>query len=174
MHFFKGLPLFFLAGLACTLAVPVFFPSLKLFYFIPFLVRSFYLKPLKTSLWYAFFIGCILDLLSAHMRLGLFAFNYVATTYFLYGVKRHFFEDSLTTLPVMTFFFSVVSSLLQWGALLLFERQLLPLSLQFLLIDFLLMPFGDSLFALLAFTLPIALFGKPTRKGSDYFMEMKS
>lgn len=174
MPFFKNLLTLFFVGLFFTLATPVFFPSLKLFYFIPFLIRSIYIKPLKSSLWYAFFIGCILDLFSADARFGFFSCNYVTTTYFLYRIKKHFFEDSFTTLPVMTFFFSSISSFLLWGILLILEKHFLPLYPTFLLSDFFFMPLGDAFFAALVFTLPDIIFGKPERKGSDYFMEVKS
>lgn len=146
------------------------FPSVKLYYFIPFLIRSFYLKPLNTALIYALFIGFLVDLLSAHSRFGLYATNYVITTYFLYGLKKNFFEDSLSTLPFMTFFFSFFSSILQYFLIILLGSQTIPLSLPFILVDFIFMPALDSLFAFTLFTLPSYVFGKPIRKGSDYFL----
>lgn len=157
-------------GLLFTLAVPPLFPSVKLYYFIPFLIRCFYLKSLNTALLMALFIGFLIDLLSAHSRFGLYATNYVITTYFLYDLKKNFFEDNLSTLPFMTFFFSFFSSILHYFLIILLGSQTIPLSFAFILMDFCLMPVLDSLFAFMIFTLPTYLFGKPTRKGSDYFL----
>lgn len=148
---------------------PSFFPSIKLYYFIPFLIRCFYLKPLNTALKAALMTGFIIDLLSADSRFGLYSANYVITTYFLYGLKRNFFEDSSTTLAFMTFFFSLFSTILQLLFITLLDHQKLLLSPYFLFTDLILMPVLDSLFAAVFFTLPRLLFGKPVRKGSDYF-----
>lgn len=162
--------IYFSIGLLCTIVMPSLFPSIKLYYFIPFLIRCFYLKPLNSSLKFALCIGLIVDIFSAHSRFGLYSTNYVITTYFLYGLKRNFFEDNFTTLPVMTFFFSLFSTILQYFMLVLLDTHAPSLSLSFILIDFILMPISDSLFALFVFTLPTFLFGKPVKKGSDYFL----
>ena len=146
------------------------FPGVKLYYFIPFLIRAFYLKPLNSALVTALFVGFLVDLLSAHSRFGLYSTNYVITTYFLYGLKKNFFEDNLSTLPFMTFFFSFFSSILQYFLIILLGNQPIPFSLSFALVDFLMMPIFDSLFALIIFTVPTLIFGKPSRKGSDYFL----
>lgn len=119
----------------------------------------------------ALLIGFLVDLLSAHSRFGLYATNYVITTYFLYGLKKNFFEDNLSTLPFMTFFFSFFSSILHYFLIILLGSQTIPLSFSFILVDFLLMPVLDSLFAFAVFTIPYFLFGKPIRKGSDYFLQ---
>lgn len=158
-------------GLLFTIAVPPLFPSVKLYYFIPFLVRCFYLKSLNTALLMALFIGFLVDLFSTHSRFGLYAANYVITTYFLYGLKKNFFEDNLSTLPFMTFFFSLFSSILHYFLIILLSSQTIPLSFAFIFVDFLLMPALDSLFAVSVFTLPAYFFGKPIRKGSDYFLQ---
>lgn len=93
------------AGLLCTLFVPLFFPSLHLLFFPAALIYSLYRKPLTKTLWLGFFAGIFLDLLSANVRFGLHALNYVFALYLLEKIKRHFFEDSLTTIPLMTFLF---------------------------------------------------------------------
>lgn len=162
--------IYFATGLAFTLFMPVLFPALKLFYMIPFLIRSYYLKPLSTALWLSLWTGVLLDLFSAGTRFGLHSTVYVFTTYFLYSLKKNFFEDSFTTLPVMCFLFSVVSTLFNLLLLSLLDTPVVP-SLSFLFTDLLLMPMGDMIFALLVFSLPALLFGKRIRKGSDYFME---
>lgn len=150
--------------------MPTLFPAVKLFYFIPLLVRSFYLKPLQTCIWIAFCVGLCLDLLSSHSRFGLYTANYVVTTYILYRVKQNFFEDSFTTLPVLTYFFSLGSTVIQILLLLLLDRHSIHFTPQFIFTDFILMPLCDALFTLCVFSIPQLLFTKPPRKGSDYFI----
>lgn len=162
--------IYFLVGLLFTLAIPALAPSIKLFYFIPFLIRCYYRKSLNTCLFIALMTGLLMDLLSAHSRFGLYSANYVITTYFLYPQKRNFFEDSFTTLPFMTFFFSVLSTVVQVVLMILLDNHTINRSLSFLFVDFLLMPFFDAVYAGLVFALPAFIFGKPIRKGSDYFL----
>lgn len=161
--------IYFIVGLLFTLSVPTLFPAFKLFYFIPLLIRSLYLKPLKKCIWIAFFIGLLLDLLSAHLRFGLYTANYVLTTYILYRFKQNFFEDNFTTLPALTYFFSLISTLLQIFLLLLLDRHNIHFTSQFIFIDLIIMPLCDSLFTICIFSIPQLLFTKPPRKGSDYF-----
>lgn len=161
---------YFSVGLLFTLIFPSLF-SFKIYYFIPFLIRCYYLKSWNTSLIMALGIGFITDLFSAHSRFGLYSANYVITTYFLYGLKRNFFEDHLTTLPVMTLFFSILSTWIHYLLILLLDSTSPSLSFSFILVDFLLMPLMDSLFALFLFALPLFFFGKPIKKGTDYFLE---
>jgi len=160
----------FALGLLFTLCIPPLIPSLKLFYFIPFLIRCIYLKKLGTCLWIACGVGLILDLFSANSRFGLFSANYVLTTYMLYGQKRNFFEDSWSTLPFMTFVFSVLSTLVQILLLLVVDQHIIPLSLHFVFSDLIVMPLLDAVFAFCLFTLPHIFFGKPVRPGNDYFL----
>lgn len=164
--------IYFFIGLFFTLTMPAIFPSLKFFYFIPFLVRCYYLKPFKSCLWLSIGVGLILDLFSSDQRFGLYACNYFLTTYFLYSYKRHFFEDSITTLPIMTYFFSVLSTAFHWCLLLLIDRYYIPITPPFILTDFLLMPLGEVAFTVAIFTIPTLFFGKPVRRGSDYFLKV--
>lgn len=161
--------IYFSVGLLFTLGMPALFPSVKLFYFIPFLIRCYYRKSLNACLFIALITGLFIDLFSAHSRFGMYSANYVVTTYLLYQQKRNFFEDSYSTLPVMTFLFSLLSTLVQLILMLLLDNSMIRLSFFFLVTDFLLMSFLDAVFAGLVFTLPSFIFGKPTRKGSEYF-----
>jgi rod shape-determining protein MreD len=153
--------------------MPALFPSFKIFYLIPFLVRSFYVKPLSICIWLAIGVGFLIDLLSTHMRFGLMSLSYALTALLLYRAKKHFFEDRLTTLPIMTFFFSMIAAALQWMLLLILDRHIIPLSFTFILTDWVAMPLLDMAFAAISFSLPIFLFGKPVRKGSDYFLPVE-
>lgn len=157
------------AGLLCTLFVPLLFPSLHLLYFPAALIYSLYKKPLIKTLWLGFFAGLFLDLLSANIRFGLHAVNYVCVLYFLEKIKRHFFEDSLSTIPLMTFLFSSLSALLQIPLFALLDQPL-PLNFKLFAGDVLIMPAADALFAAIVYTLPVWALGKPKRRGQDYFL----
>jgi len=164
----KSLFTAFLSTLLLTLLMPVCMPCVRITYCIPFLIIAIYKKPLIFCLWSSAFYGLLLDLLSAHSTLGLFATNVTLTTWILYKQKKHFFADSMTTLPLMTGFFSVLFACLQLLLIFLFERKfLIHQSAK----DFLMTPLLNALFSYGVFILPCALFGKPIRKGSDYFLQ---
>ncbi|MBS4168815.1 mreD [Parachlamydia sp. AcF125] len=166
----KNLPAVFLVALLFTLITPVFFPALRILFFSPFLIVLFYKKKLPTCLWSACLCGLIIDLLSSHSRLGLHAFAYVCATGVLFRFKRHFFADSLSTLPLMTFFFSSVTSII----LLLLVRMLeknIQIQPSWILTDLLFFSAIDALYGFCVYILPAWLFGKPIRKGREYFSE---
>jgi len=158
----RDLGLFFGAALALTL----FGPNLRLFYFAPFVVTLLYQKPLTGALWPALGCGLILDLLASGERFGINATLYALSAAALFPLRRHFFADSLSTLPLMTFFFSL---LVTTGHLLLTKK--LPLTFNWFLSDMLLMPLADAAYAFCCFTLPWLLLGKRPRKGKEYFLD---
>lgn len=160
--------LLFLAGLFFTLTMPILFPMLHLLYFPAFLVRCLYTLPLSRTLWFAALSGLVIDLLSPNEKLGLNAASYLITLLILTRARRHFFEDSLSTLPILVFFFSAIQGAIHLLLTILMERPL-PITPEFLLGDLILMPFLDALFAALVFTLPYSYFRTPQRRGQDYF-----
>lgn len=144
-------------------SLPVaFFLSLFFFpFFAPFLVISFYQKPLSTSLLYALFCGIILDLLSSHLHLGLYSLNLCLTTALLYGTQRNFFSDRFSTLFLMTYLFVATSTGMEFILMHLFEKSL-SLSLTWVFTDILMMPFRDAFIAFALFTLPALKARSPT------------
>lgn len=159
----------FLAGLFLTLTMPTVLPTLQVHYFPPFLVLCLYRLPLRRALWFATLSGLLFDLLSAQQRFGIVSLNFFLSLYLLSFLKQALFEDSYSTLPIMTFLFSFVSALLYFPLLILFDKPL-PLSPTFLAGNLLLMPFIDSCYCFLFYTLPTLLFGTPQKKGQDYFL----
>lgn len=148
----KFLPLFtYTACLAMIL--PLFFPSWHILYFAPFLILCFYDYSLVGCLWWSLICGFIIDLFSAETRLGIYAFNYCATTFFLYRYQFHFFEDRLSTLPAMSFCFTCLSTILQIVILSITGKNI-SLSWDWLISDLLLIPLQVSIYSILAFTLP--------------------
>lgn len=160
-------PLFF-AGLAFTLFSPLYIPYIKLLWFAPFLCVLFYQKPILDCFWMALGCGVIVDLTTSTHHFGLHALNYVAVSGLLYAQKRHFFGDSLSTLPIMTYLFSVSSTILQMIFLNLFEDVNI-LSFGWILRDLALMPLADSAYAFVLFVIPWRLYGGKPRAGGEYF-----
>jgi rod shape-determining protein MreD len=143
----------FIYAFGLALIFPIFFPSLYLLYFAPFLVLNFYRCSLQSSLWWAFTCGLMIDLLSSQTPLGIYAINYCFTTICLYRYKFLFFEDRLSTLPVMTFCFAIVTTLIQTG-LIYFIGMSFSLSWQWVLSDLFLNAFQNAIYAGLTFSLP--------------------
>ncbi|WP_068468408.1 rod shape-determining protein MreD [Candidatus Protochlamydia phocaeensis] len=143
------------------------FPSLRLTFFAPFLIISFYRQHKINCLWLAILCGFVLDLFSTQTRIGFYALTYCLTVELLYSSKRHFFEDSLSTIPLMTFFFAILATLLQTVLLYIFGQGLI-LSWQWAKNDLFWMPLQDALFAGLAFSFPSLLLPsyRPRRKAN--------
>ncbi|KAF3361644.1 Uncharacterized protein PHSC3_001767 [Chlamydiales bacterium STE3] len=160
--------LLFTIAFILTLFSPILFPHLKLLYFIPFIVRLFYVKTYATTLLFSCLCGLILDLFSAHVRFGIHAVSYSLSSALLYSQRRNFFEDSLSTLPGLTFLYSIVNSVIQLLFLIIFEKGV-TISPEFVMIDLLLLPFLDALYAFIFVSIPKLIFGKPIKKGKDYF-----
>ena len=147
--------------------LPNFFPSLKLFFFVPFLIIVFYKKPLVSALWLSLFCGLFVDLVGDQQYLGLYSLNYCLCTLLLYPQKRHFFRDKVTTIPLMTFFFSVVSTLIQVFLVYSFEIGI-PLSWKWVGTDLLAMPALDALYGYFFFTLPNVFLPQAAKR--EYFL----
>ncbi|MBA2727476.1 MAG: hypothetical protein H0U49_04805 [Parachlamydiaceae bacterium] len=73
------------------------------------------------------------------------------------------------TLSIMTFLFAWVSTAWLWLILYLLGEKS-GVTLKTLVGDFGVMPLIDAFYALIFFTLPVFFFGKPLRRGSDYFL----
>ncbi len=164
----KNLGLVFTVSLILFLAMPLFCPQCRFFFFAPFIVILYYQKPFHIALWASIFCGTILDCLSSSTPFGFYALAYALSTIILYEQHRHFFADKMSTLPLMVFFFSVVTTLIQSLLLGLFQRHYL-FSWGWVFTDFLFFPLYDGFYAFSIFILPWILFGKRPRKGSEYF-----
>lgn len=142
--------------LICSVAL---FPTLRLTFFAPWIVIVFYRKSLLNALWASVLCGIVIDLLASDTLFGIYACNYALTTWILYSYKRNFFEDNLSTLPMMAYFYSILSTLLQVILLYVFQEGL-NISWQWIGTDMLLMPALDACYAFLIFVLP-GFFTKP-------------
>jgi len=149
----------FLAVLFPTLLSPLFFPFLKLNFFAPFLVMLLYKKTKIETLWYALLVGFILDLLSANTPFGFWSFNYLVTLFTLSYLKQIFFEDKFMTLPLLTLFFSIISTLLFAVSTHLFFHKI-HFAFSWILTDFFFYPLFDSVYALITFSVPLFYLSK--------------
>lgn len=165
----KHLSFVVLITLFALFCFPVLFPNWRLTAFAPLLVILYYQKSYLTCLWCSILCGALIDLLSAHTQFGLNAVNYGLTTFLLYDQRRNFFADSISTLPIMTFFFASISTFFQFALIYTFERENV-FSWNWILTDLIYMPAIDSAFATCCFILPSLFFGKRQRRGKDYFI----
>jgi rod shape-determining protein MreD len=101
---------------AVAVILPPLFPVLHINALAPLLVYIIYRQPLINTLWIALIGGFTLDLLGAHNILGLYALVACTVTWGLSSLRRHFFEDKPSTLPLLTFIasasFTLLSSIL--------------------------------------------------------------
>ena len=135
---------------------PLFTPKIHLFYCAPYLIISLYRLPLTSALWRAYACGILIDLLSSSPLFGLTSLNYCFAIWLLHGQTRHFFEDKLSTLPLMTFLFSLLSTVLSL-IFAFFSGHTYPLSKLWAVTDLIMMPLADALYALLLFSFPFEL-----------------
>lgn len=126
----------------------LFFPHTHLLFFAPYLVLAFYQHTRFAILWRAIGCGTLIDLFSSTPHFGLTALNYCIVCWILYGQTRNFFEDKPSTLPLMTLFFSILSTL---TSVILFFFFAHPISFTFkwFFTDLLIMPLFDATYALL-------------------------
>ncbi len=135
---------------------PLFFSNLPFLFFAPYLIQVIYRCSSYTSLWHALFCGLIIDLLSASSPFGLYAINYVATVWLLFPRRQNFFEDKLSTLPLMTSFFSFLSTALLAILAFIFGHKV-GYSWKWIGIDLITLSILDGVYAFLWYTLPLHL-----------------
>ena len=143
----------FLLGVFFLIFAPTFFPPL---FFAPYLVISIYTFPLFSCLVRSVFCGVLIDLASAHPYFGLTPLVLSLTTLVIYTQKTNFFEDKLSTLPLLTFLFSSLFSLLEMCMFALFGGSV-SLSMRWIMTDVFVMALFDALFAFIFISLPFFL-----------------
>jgi hypothetical protein len=139
------------------------FPFLRLTFLSPLLVLLFYRLSWHLATWVAVAGGVLMDLLSADGQFGLHALIYAMTAFLLYPLRHHFFEEKLTTIPLLSSFFGLLSALLFSIVGSLFERPI-TLSLTWIATDLLILPIADGCWAFVWFLLPLFYLSKYTTK----------
>lgn len=155
----KKVPLYFpfLLALFMTLFGTIFFPSIRLATFSPFLAISYTRISFVKTLWIALGCGLIIDLLSTRQHFGLYALNFVITSAVVYPQRRHFFEDKATALSFFTAIIAAFSTTLQLLLAHLFDRGMVVPWTTFLS-DIIGMSILDGIYAFLWFTCPMRLY----------------
>ena len=164
----RRLDLIFIFSMVSLIATPALLPQWHLLFFAPFLVIASYQKSFSTCLWFAFFCGLFLDLLSSNIYLGLHACCFGLTIAILYPQRRHFFADSISTLPILTFYFSLLSTLISAILFYCIESKNV-FSWPWMWTDVIVMPMIDAFYAFCCFILPALVIGTKPRKAKDYF-----
>ncbi len=153
----------FFVSLLLTVCSPVLLPFVKITYFAPYLSLMALKASHTKALWHAFLIGFILDLLTANTPFGFWVINYILTLYALNFLKKLFFEDQITTLPLLSIFFAQISTLLYMFSN-IFSARTLELNVKWAMIELGLLPLADGIFALIFFSLPLYYFRSSVRK----------
>jgi rod shape-determining protein MreD len=155
-----------------AMLIPLFFPSLHLLFFAPFLVRSLYQLSLPKCLWWALGCGFMIDLLSSQTRLGTYAINYCLVIVCLYRYRYYFFEDRLSTLPIMTFCFVFLSILIQAGIFYAIGKPFF-LTWDWTENNLFSIPFQNSIYAGFAFTFPSLIISNLKRPVYLFFFNLR-
>lgn len=156
-----------------ALYAPLLFPQMRLQYLAPFLILGLYQRTLSQSLWDAACCGILLDTLNASQPAGIHFLSYTTTIYLVSRIRRHFFEDSLTTLPLLTFSFSVICTITT--SLLMGAFYAMPLYLNkadWIMSDLFLMPLADALYALAWFA-PLRFFVYHPKPRDSYILRSR-
>lgn len=130
---------------AFSLFLTLFFPALRLLFFAPYLVLACYKFPLSALLWRAALCGLVVDLFSSSPFFGESVIHLTLVSFLISRQKTHFFADKWSTMPIMTFLFSLFYSAIHPLFGLLYG---LPFSFSFRLFfgDFVLFPLIDALY----------------------------
>ncbi len=152
---------FWIAFLALFL-FPLWFPKLQLLFFAPYLICMLYKHPFFSNLWRCVLAGLIVDLFSSAPLFGLTSLNYLVVLLILRTQKHNFFQDKLATIPLMTAFFSILSTFFSALFLLIFTQNSL-FSARWIVTDLFEMALLDALYAFILFSLPFQLTKKIAR-----------
>ena len=168
---FSSVLFYYFAGLLATLFFPSFFSQCNLNFCIPILVLFIYNCDLLFCLWISLLTGFLIDCVQVSPKLGFYAFSYLAACFFLYRRRLYFFKDSLYTLPIMTYLFTLLSTLLQAVESVIFELPGHNFTAHWFFSDCLIMPFCEVFYASVVFSLVPYLYStycmKRRRKRSE-------
>ncbi len=172
----RNIPLYFsfLLALFAALFFSVFFPSLHLSFFVPFLALTYHAATFSKALWISVICGLILDLISSEFRFGLHTLTFVITTLLLYSQKKHFFEDKPLAFSLFSSAIAAVSIFLQFILVHLFDRGI-PFSVLSTFLDGIVMSAIDGVYAFLWFTCPLRVYTYIKKVGwRNLFREVKN
>lgn len=144
--------LFFLIALGVTCARPLV-TNIPLLTFSPYLVYHLTHSSFQSTLWRAILIGFCFDCFSSFLPFGFHILVYPACCALLYRKRALLIGDKPLSLPLYTFVFAVVFSLLE-HLFLSWKQDTLALGYFSICSEFLLTPLLDGACAFFLFTLP--------------------
>ncbi len=153
-------------SLFMTLIVPNVFVSLRLLFVVPPCIFALYIFSSKNALWTAFLLGCFLDAIQYTPLFGMLGLCFLLTQIFLLRLRQFFFQDLLSTLFILTFLFSSISTLLK-GVFILLLGFSNPFTISWILSDVLFMPCVDAIYAFICFSMPITWLQRRRMRGGE-------
>lgn len=147
----------FLVTLLCTLFNTAVFPQIHLIPLTAFLALLYLRTSMLTSLWIALGCGLLLDLINSDFLFGFYALNTCLTTLLFHQQKKHFFEEKLHSICLLTGLISLSMTSFQWIFYCTTYLEL-TLSWKMILIDFIFLPICDAIAVFLWIYAPIILF----------------
>jgi hypothetical protein len=144
--------LFFYIALTAT-SLKALVTTTPLLTFSPYLVYHLMHSSLVSTLGRAALIGFFLDCFSSFLPFGFYILVYPAICALLYRKRALLFGDKPLSLPLYTFVFSLVFSLVEHFYL-SWTQSKLSFNIHSICTEFILAPFLDSACAFLFFTLP--------------------
>lgn len=147
--------IWYLIALVLSVVLPFINVSLSIFFFAPFLILAIYRLPKHLALYWALAAGLTIDLFSSYTRFGSYACCTVATTFIFYRMRYYLFEESLTTIGLMTYLFSITLTLIQVFFFSITNGSM-HLSWEWIKLNMVWYPFITTIYAFFCFTLPAA------------------
>ena len=165
--FFSGLLCFFYFNIKSAL-----WPSLPIMPFVAFLTFCFYHRSKLTCLWYGFLIGLFLDLIASSHPFGTLLISYTLSTAIMYDRKPLLFEDSIFSVPILSFLFCIILSLTNTFYSYCFE---IPISISWRLItqEIMFTPLYNALFVLFAYMIPLHYIRYRFRKRKGFHLKKR-
>jgi len=143
-----------LLGFCLLLILPIFFPFVKIGYFVPFSILLIYKSSFYKTIFGAFFAGFVLDCFTNSPLLGADAFIYTLTAATLFPLKKHLFEEKVLTLPLMAYLFTGLMTIYHF-LFYLFIGLPSKITLEILIKELFLFPLVEFIYAFLLLTIPL-------------------
>jgi|GEM_PF-2712063 len=145
--------LFFISlfALLLTLFCQFHFVNASLFPLYAPLIMSLYLLKLETVLFLFLFAGLFLDMIAMSPILGFYGGLFLLIAPCLFSIRTYFFQDSFSTLFVLTFLFSLLFTIGKILCRFFFALPQESLFLSSALYNFLLIPIYNGSFAMILF-----------------------
>ena len=147
----------------------IYYPTLPILPFAPFIALSLMLRPFSRAILLACLAGIGIDLLSSD-PLGLHGLSYTLSAAALYRLRNLFSADQPMQLSFYTAIVSLIVTMLQIGLLFLFDRRV-PFCGKWWLTDWAVLPVADAIYALAWFAGPLALFSYIHRTWVIYWLK---